>query len=76
MPDKVVAIEDLAEAVSQGVLRAIAANAQFKTFVAKDGPGLIVRPIITAGGIFYFGAAGRFAGGAVNAAGVVETLGQ
>ena len=57
---KVIAIQDLAEAVSEGVLRAVAANAQFKAFLAKGGPGLVVRPIITAGGIFYFGDAGRF----------------
>lgn len=68
-------LEDLAQAVSDGVLRAISANAQFKTFLTKDGPGLIVRPIITAGGIYYFGAAGRFATGAVNVGGGIEPLG-
>jgi hypothetical protein len=76
MPTKPIALEDLAQAVSEGVLRAIAANTQFKTFLSKDGPGLIVRPIVTAGGIYYFGAAGRFASGAVNAAGGIEALGQ
>lgn len=67
MPDKAVSLEDLAQAVSQGVLRAVAANAQFKQFLAKDGPGVVIRPIVTAGGIFYFGAAGRFASGGIDA---------
>jgi len=75
MASQSIALQDLAQAVSDGVLRSIAANAQFKPFLAKDGPGLIVRPIITAGGIYYFGAAGRFAGGGVNSVAGTEALG-
>lgn len=56
-----IGIEELAEAVSEGVLRAVAANAQFKTFLGKDGPGLVLRPFITAGGIIFLGASGRYA---------------
>ena len=75
MASQSIALQDLAQAVSDGVLRSLAANAQFKSFLAKDGPGLIVRPIITAGGIYYFGAAGRFASGGVNAVGGSEVFG-
>jgi len=59
---KTIAIQDLAQAVTNGVLRALAAQAEFKAFLGKGGPGLIVHPIITAGGILYFGEAARFAG--------------
>lgn len=65
-------LQDLAQAVSEGVLRAVAANAQFKAFLTKDGPGLIVRPIITAGGIFYFGAAGKYASMGMNELASIE----
>lgn len=65
-----IAMQELAEAVSEGVLRAVAANAEYKQFLAKDGPGLIVRPYVTAGGMFYFGNAGRFASGANSLPGI------
>ena len=57
----VVDLGELSQAVSDGVLRAVAANTQFKGFLAERGPGLIVRPIVTFGGMLYFGNAGRFA---------------
>jgi hypothetical protein len=58
---KVISMQDLAQSVSEGVLRAIAANKDFKAFLAPNGPGLVVRPHVTAGGIYYFGAAAKFA---------------
>ena len=70
--ERAIALQDLAQAVSEGVLRAVAANSQFKAFLSKEGPGLIVRPIITAGGMFYFGAAGKYASVGANDIGFVE----
>ena len=61
-----IGIQDLAESVSEGVLRAVAANTEFKGFLDRNGPGLIVRPFITAGGMLYFGAAGKFASIGIN----------
>jgi hypothetical protein len=75
MSNHSIALQDLAQAVSEGVLRSLAANEQFKHFLSTDGPGLIVRPYITAGGMLYFGAAGRFAGGTANPIAGVESLG-
>ena len=57
-----IGIQELSQAVSEGVLRAVAANSQFKSMFSKDGPGLIVNPIITCGGIYYFGQAAQFVG--------------
>ena len=59
---KSIALHDLAQSVTGGVLRALAAQAEFRVFLGKGGGGLIVQPIVTAGGILFFGDAGRFAG--------------
>lgn len=59
---KSIAIQDLAQSVTTGVLRALAAQAEFRTLLGKGSPGLIVHPILTTGGIIYFGEAARFAG--------------
>jgi hypothetical protein len=70
-----IGVQELAQAVSEGVLRAVAANSQFKGFFGKDGPGLIVNPIITAGGIYYFGRAAQFITPRAGEIGAIERPG-
>ncbi|HKV45344.1 MAG TPA: hypothetical protein VJT32_11840 [bacterium] len=59
---KAIAVQDLAQSVTAAVLRALASQAEFKSLLGKSGPGLIAHPIVTVGGMIYFGEAGRFAG--------------